>query len=170
MLAGLAAWGVLVYLGLGTDFVPAPFLVSWPVVAACYAGGLVGMLGIFHLSRRISAYDAMSKVQWGISIVLLPLLIGAALWLGMSKCAPWAFTRAFGEPFKSVQLMQTHYSQSRRSCDFRLSVGLMERGFPNHLCIDEAAYRRFPERTIPVLLVGRRSVFGIQVEQVRLPR
>lgn len=156
---------LLVLLGLFVDFVPAAMFRGSPMLFLCLAIGAACTAAAIQNARGRGAWSGERLPRKLLAIFVTPLVAGLFCWLILAKALPWAYTRAFGETFRSVQLMQAHYSRSPRSCDYRLVGGLMQHGFPRYLCITEAAYRRFPEQQVPVLLTGERSVFGTRIGQ-----
>lgn len=158
--------------GLFMDFVPAPFLHGWQWLWPMLLTGIVLTAWLFvHAYRndRIGHLTDGGLFHIVLFIVGMPLLLAFVCWSLLTKSLPWAITRMFGEPFHEVQVMQTHYRYSRRSCDHRLQGEPMERASPAWLCIDEAFYRLHPEKELRVVLVGKRTFLGDSIIRVELP-
>lgn len=168
LLAVLTVLG-LVPLGMFVDFVPAAFLYGRQWLLPMLLVGVVMTVLLAVLGYRQGQMSVITDKGPLFSIFMLfgsPLLLGAVSWLILAKSLPWMFTRVAGTPFREVHVMQVHYQDSRRSCDYRLLGGPMKRSIPEYLCINEAFYRRHPEQEVPVLLTGQRSALGMRIEHV----
>lgn len=159
----------LALMGIFVDFVPAPALQGLHIALLFLIVGVIEtalMLG--HASRkgRMAALIDKGFVKFLLVLCAMPLLLGFVSWIVLVKSLPWAWTSAFGRQFRESHLMQTHYTRSRRSCDYRLRGGPMERSFPGYLCIREEFYHRHPEQQVSVVLSGRRSLFGSSIRHI----
>jgi hypothetical protein len=164
---------VLALVGLLVDFVPAPGLHGSHVVMLFLVAGVVGTAGLLAHARRHVRIGALLDggfPRFLLILCVMPVLLGLVGWCVLMKALPWAWTRAFGDEFREVHVMQTHYTRSRRACDYRLRGGPMERSFPSYVCIPEAFYHRHPEQQVPVMLAGRRSRFGSAIEHIEVHR
>src|SRR3546814_12495138 len=56
---------------------------------------------------------------------------------------PWAYTRAFGSDWQTVQPMRGYHVRDRRTCDYRLAGKLLEHSLHGYLCIDRGMYAPF---------------------------
>ena len=168
----IVVWGLLALMafGLFADFLPAPLLYGTHAVVAFLLLGVVETAVWFsHASRsRAFALKVFDKgfLKFLFLCFALPPMLGFGSWLVLGKCIPWGLTRMFGSEYRQQTLMQTHYTRSRRSCDYRLQGGPVERSFPGFICIREDFYRRHPEQKVVVTLVGKRSALGISVQDV----
>ena len=159
----------LVLVGMCVDFVPAAPLRSVPVAVLCAWLGFAGTAWLLmhaHHHGRLGILRGRGLLRLLFLMCAIPVMLAGVAWLVTVKALPWAWTRAFGDEFREPQVMRTHYTRSRRSCDYRLKGGLMEHGFPRHLCIREAFYHRHPEQEVVVVLSGRRSWFGHSIQRI----
>ncbi|MBD9436607.1 hypothetical protein IB223_10930 [Pseudoxanthomonas sp. PXM03] len=155
--------------GLFVDFVPAPALHGLHVALLFLVGGVIGTaLLIGHARRhgRMALLLDQGFLKFLFLLCGMPVMLGLVGWLVLARSLPWAWTCVFGEAFRESHIMQTHYTPSRRACDYRLRGAPMERGFPSYLCIREAFYHRHPEQQVSVVLSGRRSLFGSSIRHI----
>ena len=167
----IVALGLLALMALGmfVNFVPAPLFHGTHVVVAFLLLGVVETGALFAYANRngtLSTILDKGFLKFVFTCFVVPPMLGFGSWLVVGKCIPWGLTRIVGSEYRQQALMQTHYTRSRRSCDYRLQGGPMERAFPGFICIREDFYRRHPEQSVPVTLVGKRSIFGVSVQDV----
>src|SRR3546814_12224566 len=81
---------------------------------------------------------------------------------------PWAYTRAFGSDWQTVQPMRSYHVPDRRTCDYRLAGKLLEHNLRGYLCIDRGTYAQSPAGAVTARLIGQRSWLGMAVEDVQL--
>jgi len=163
----------LALIGAFVDFVPAPVLHGMHVAVLFLVIGVLGTAGLLrHAGRQGRMGVLLDKgfLKFLFFLCGMPVLLGLIGWCVLAKALPWAWTRAFGEEFRESHVMKTHYARSRRACDYRLEGGPMERATPNYLCISETFYHRHPEEQVPVVLAGRRSLFGASIVHIESGR
>lgn len=168
----VAVIGAVIF-GLFVDFVPMPMLYGWHAAVFFLAVGVVEMVLLGSYTIRKGTYGVFFDkgfVKFVLVFLALPLMFALCSWLIVAKTLPWAFTRAFGEPYRQSYIMRTEYRSSRKSCDYRLQGPPADRSFPGYLCIGEAIYSTYPERSVEVVLSGRRSAFGQDVQSIRVVR
>src|SRR3546814_13791229 len=79
---------------------------------------------------------------------------------------PWAYTRAFGSDWQTVQPMRSYHVPDRRTCDYRLAGKLLEHNLRGYLCIDRGTYAQSPAGAVTARLIGQRSWLGMAVEEI----
>lgn len=156
-------------MGLFVDFVPAPALHGMHIAILFLILGIVVAAAFFlFVSRQGTLTQVMGKGFFKPIAVFLgtPIVFSFVFWIIFARSMPWAFTKTFGEDYRERVTLQTEYRRSRKTCDYRLEGGLLERSFPSYLCISEDFYRRHTDETVSVVLVGKQSIFGISIQQV----
>ncbi|MBD9478274.1 hypothetical protein [Pseudoxanthomonas sp. PXM02] len=165
--------GALALIGMSVDFVPAPALHGMHVTLLFLVIGVIGTAGLLrHRDRHGRMHVLLDKgfPKFLFFFCGMPVLLGFVSWCVLVKALPWAWTRAFGGEFRESHIMKTYYVSSRRTCEYRLEGGPMERAFPRYLCVSETFYHRHPEEQVPVVLVGRRSPFGASIVHIESGR
>lgn len=159
----------LVLTGMLVDFAPAPALQGIHMAVIFLIVGVIETALLFaHASRKGRMGQLVDKgfLKFLFLLVAIPTLLGFVSWLITIKTLPWTFTGVLGAEVRETHEMQTRYTRSRRSCDYRLSGGPMEGAFPSYLCIGEAFYHRHPDQRVEVVLAGRRSALGFSIQHV----
>ena len=103
-------------------------------------------------------------------VLFMPAFFGALLWLLLAKTLPWAYTRTLGEQHEVRAMMRTEHRYSRRGCDYRLKGSPLERTFLPYVCISADYYDAHPDQNLEVLLIGKKSVLGFSIVEVRGPK
>ena len=144
-------------------FVPAPWLGSpWVAVALVAAAWLAA----WRWHRQAAPEPGFSSLPLPVRAGLLaaPFLAAFVAWLALARVLPWAWTRALGTPVDwPVPAVAIH--APGRQCTHRLRLPSLPALAP--LCVS-AGFDHGPSgRNIRVVLVGRRTVFGVAVTGVR---
>ncbi len=160
----------LTIFGLLVDFVPRPVLVLdrcllWILIVGCTLP--VGMLLIpgerVRIVQRARTHGRLTVVLGLLS--LIPFF-GFACWVIFATSLPWAYTAAFGTPFLTTEVMQTNHRWSRYSCDWNVRGELLGNIGVSSFCISKSDYARHPDQPVHVILMGKRSVFGLNIQGV----
>lgn len=157
----------LMLVGLFVDFVPAALLRGSPMMFLMFACGVAGTFALVQRNRKHGNFDQLPRFKRWLGLVLMPFVLMGVFWLIAAKALPWAYTLAVGAPFRESYRMQTHYTRSRYSCDYRLRGGPMEHGFPDSVCISRDYFAAHPDQDVEVEVTGSRSALGTQIEQIR---
>jgi hypothetical protein len=160
----------LTIFGLRVDFVSQPALaldrcLLWILIAGCALP--VGML-LFpgeraRIFQRMHTHGRLTVV---VGLLSLIPFFGFACWVIFAITLPWTYTTAFGKPFLTTEIMQTDHRWSRYSCDWNVKGALLGNLGVSYFCISESDYQRHPDERVHVILMGKRSVFGWDIQGV----
>lgn len=169
----LLIWLLLagVVMALFINFIPAPFYAEIDMKVVFLGAGMAATMAMLFHGFRLGTLQLHFQQGWFKAILtwaMMPPILGFVFWLVLTKSVPWSWTRVFGEAYKQPVVMSTHYKRSRRTCDYRLKGGPLERSFPGYICISEDAYKRYPEQDVAVIVVGKRSLLGSTIQEVYL--
>src|SRR3546814_5713175 len=119
MLVALSA-GLIGLIDATVDFIAAPGL--WPALWILLVPGLVvvGLLA-WRSERLRQAADRFGRVPVVVAVVALMLMLAWFAALLVMMGLPWAYTRAFGSDWQTVQPMRSYHVPDRRTCDYRLA-------------------------------------------------
>jgi hypothetical protein len=151
--------------GIVTDFVPSGPLGTRGVFIFL-ALGVAATLAVAMHAVRTGRYEALMEqgvLRLVVGVLAAPFMLALVLWLTL-KTIGSLVTQAVGSDYRQPATMHTHYTRSRRSCDYRLTGGILEDTFPKYLCISEAGYHRRPEQAVDVVLVGQESWLGVHID------
>ena len=168
-IVGLVAFMALALAGLFVDFVPAEGLYGTAAAAIFFFVGLVLSLLLFLRVSGTGRTDNLfrqGRLKAVACIAVMPVFIGYMLWLGFVKALPWAATRALGSDHATQARMRTDHESSRRSCDYRIEGGPLDRTLPGFLCISQQYYRAHQDAEVIVRLHGKRSALGFAIVSV----
>jgi hypothetical protein len=166
---GLLVFTALAVAGAFVKFIPADGLHGRP---AMWVFGFLGLMltvavmlnGISSGRARLPAGREGLKAALG--ILMMPLLVGGALWLAFIKTLPWAYARLLGKPVEIEATMHLSHRYSRRSCDTKLKGGPMTATFPDYVCVRRSYYDAHPDKDVRVRLVGRQTLMGTAITGV----
>ena len=117
--------------------------------------------GIASGRARLPAGREGLKAALG--VLMMPLIVGSALWLVFIKTLPWAYARLLGKPVEIEATMHLSHHYSRRSCDTKLKGGPMAATFPDYICVRKSYYDAHPDKDVRVRLTGRRTLMGTAI-------
>ncbi|MCC8471652.1 hypothetical protein [Xanthomonas phaseoli] len=154
-------------------FIPVEFLQGrywkWPALAM----GLALTVVLRRRNRRLGRptdTEGGGRVLKVFMSLGMPVMMGFLSWLFLAKAIPLGVTLLVGTTFEQAYVMQTHHQSKSDFCAYQLRGGPMEHAFPDHLCIKEELYLRYPEQPIAVTLRGQRSVLGARVTEIHGPQ
>lgn len=159
--------GLIGLIDATVDFIAAPGL--WPALWILLVPGLVvvGLLA-WRSERLRQAADRFGRVPVVVAVLALMLMLAWFAALLVMMGLPWAYTRAFGSDWQTVQPMRSYHVSDRRTCDYRLAGKLLEHNLRGYLCIDRGTYAQYPPGPVTARLTGQRSGLGMAVEDVHL--
>lgn len=150
-----------------TTFVPHSLLRGTSGVILFLALGATQMLALVAHSGRIGTdhvFRTGGVLNQVLILGLMPVFLAIVSWFAIKGIGS-LLTQAFGQEYRQETVMHTYHAPSRRACDYRLKGSIMADTLPSYLCINEAAYRSFPDQDIAVVLIGRESFLGIHVDR-----
>ena len=152
--------------GMACDFVPNPVFMGGDAIFWCL---VLGVLLTFALICYAIARDRMRLFGFKaiLGLLIFPFLMGAFAWLVIAKSVPWLVTVAVGDNHEQAVTLRTHYSYSRRGCDYRLEGDYLEQTFPSYLCIPRSYYELHPEQVVQVRLSGEQTMLGFRIAHIR---
>lgn len=158
---------------LFATFISAEFLQGrywkWPALAI----GIALTVLLRRHNRRLGRptdMDGGGRVLKVFMFFGMPVMLGFLSWLFLAKTIPWLLTWVLGGAFEEAYVMQTYHQSKGNFCEYQLRGGPIEHAFPDHLCIKEELYLRYPEQPIAVTLKGQRSFLGSRVAEIYGPQ
>jgi len=164
VICGLTLFGFLV------DFVPQPALaldrcLLWILIAGCALP--IGMLLVpserARIAQRARTHGRLSIIM---GLIFMIPSFGFACWAIFAITLPWSYTAAFGTPLLTTEVMQTNHRWSRYACDWNVRGELLGNIGMSSFCISQSDYERHSDQQVHVILMGKRSVFGWDVQGV----
>ncbi len=101
----------------------------------------------------------------GLTVTVAPLLIWGACWCLVARAVPDAMTRLGGSPTEVSLTLKKEDGRDRRGCNKKVR-GPDLTAFPWYVCVPPSSYDALPDKG-PMLLVGRRSWFGLHVDDIK---
>ncbi|MCS3745733.1 hypothetical protein [Xanthomonas sp. 3793] len=158
---------------LFATFIPVEFLQGrywkWPALVM----GIALTVLLRRRNRRLGRPTDMDGGGHVLKVFMflgMPVMMGFLSWLFLAKAIPWGVTLLVGTTFEEAYLMQTYHQSKSDFCEYQLRGGPIDHAFPDHLCIKEELYLRYPEQQIAVTLKGQRSVLGARVTEIYGPQ
>jgi len=136
----------------------------WPAILVCVPAW---SWFCFQTARGLNPYFEGSRWRllwmWPFGSAMFSVFA----WLALADGLPGIWTRWLGQPFIENVEVTTHYSHSRRSCDYKIRSIAFGKSLGNTECIRESYYRAHPEQSMHARLSGKRSMFGITVQRLQ---
>src|SRR3546814_9801487 len=112
-LVALAA-GLIGLIDASVDFIAAPGL--WPALWTLLVPGLVAVGLLAWRSERLrEAADRFGRAPVVVAVLALMLMLAWFAALVVMMGLPWAYTRAFGSDWQTVQPMRSYHVRDRRT-------------------------------------------------------
>src|SRR3546814_13532266 len=99
---------------------------------------------LFPYTTPFRSADRFGRVPVVVAVVALMLMLAWFAALLVMMGLPWAYTRAFGSDWQTVQPMRSYHVPDRRTCDYSLAGKLLEHNLRGYLCIDRGTYAQSP--------------------------
>ena len=151
--------------GFWVDFVPSPVIERLGFFSSLIVGAAVTVVLFKRLGSEVLGSAGKSKlVKWFFVIVTPAVSVYFSL-AALGHGVPAIYTALAGTAFsENVQLVK-NWSGGRRTCNFRLEGGPVEKALPGYICISEPVFESLPNGRLNLRLFGRKSVVGVLYER-----
>ena len=155
----------MIFHAIYTNFVPSSIFMGRGAMLVFLMLGVVLTGFWFRWSRSSGNWARLGGRGW-LVLLFAPLIMAGAMWLIVAKSAACMLTIVFGQPHAVETTMKAEYRYSRRACDYQLTGGALEHGFPGYLCIKESFYKKHRNKKVKVRLVGQRTILGFRIAKI----
>lgn len=97
--------------------------------------------------------------------ISMPFYFYSLLWLFIVHTLPATYTSIYGTYIEVSGECEKTYSQSRRSCDYRIEGDLLSNSFPSYACISKYS---FMNKSNKFILSGKKSNVGMLYSNIAL--
>jgi hypothetical protein len=149
------------------DFVSSPGVWLWGsclAIALTLISSVVLCWGFSVGKMKSRPGFSLQGNQGSLALAMFPLLL-LIWWALIVRVGPYIATRVAGATVERTEPMHAIFISSRRSCDYRLKGPILDRSFPNYLCISESVFTTLASTNAPVTLRGKETVLGFHIQE-----
>lgn len=137
---------ILFAIGAYLDFVPSETWYSFGLKIAFIAGSTAtGFIWWAYFTKRVTPRVKLNAFFIALFYLLIPVISVLFIHVSFTHAIGGLYSAFLGDHKYVIISVHKSKQSSRRFCDFRLEGDSINRAFPAHLCISEAAFDRLPD-------------------------
>lgn len=162
LVIGLFVWGA------HSDFIPSQ---TWAKVGWYLALALGVLVTTFtwraYWTGRAKFRPKTSRLMKGLAYFFVPFISVGFIWVALTHGVGSLISLSLGGEREVMVELRKDRHHSRRSCDYRLEGGFLDKAFPSYICIGETNYQKLPEKA-EYKIKGREHYLGFVADGVYL--